>query len=378
MRDAGGLRGRRLRWLFGFALAASIASACAEEAKPRAEMSGVAGGPATSGVVGQPAGAGAAGNPGVNVGMQATGGLGGSVPPQVTPMGGVGGASSSVDASTQAGSAAPADAGVDAGPGTAGSGESDAGSTMTDAGITSVCAGGTVGKDSEAAPAAPLTVSREYAGVKYLTPAPNQILSLKTTMKVPKTPSSRQTLFIWPGLQSKGGSADPARIGNGVLQPVLTWGSSCAPRRPGDPYAAWWISGMYVNVTTDAAGPSGCAGGDFLSTELGDLIAMDMSVKGTDWTQTMTDLRTMKTVDFTIDLEGQVQNNAMWIVEVPSGLTVRPAEDVVFTQSVLTFSSPVTTCQPNQAGKTDYFSAPVLSRDGLHCCYDEIILRAQR
>jgi hypothetical protein len=92
----------------------------------------------------------------------------------------------------------------------------------------------------------------------------------------------------------------------------------------------------------------------------------------------MTDLRTMETVDFTIDLEGQVQNNAMWIIEVPSGLTVRPAEDVVFTQSVLTFSSPVTTCQPNQAGTTDYFSAPVLSRDGLHCCYDEIILRAQR
>jgi hypothetical protein len=213
--------------------------------------------------------------------------------------------------------------------------------------------------------------------VKYLTPAPNQILSLKTTMKVPKEPSARQTLFIWPGLQSRG-SADPARIGNGVLQPVLTWGPSCAPRRPSDPYAAWWISGMYVNVTTGAAGPTGCAGGDFLSTELGDLIAMEMSVKGTDWTQTMTDLRTMETVDFTIDLKGQVQNNAMWIIEVPSGLTVRPAEDVVFTQSVLTFSSPVTTCQPNQAGTTDYFSAPVLSRDGLHCCYDEIILRAQR
>jgi hypothetical protein len=68
----------------------------------------------------------------------------------------------------------------------------------------------------------------------------------------------------------------------------------------------------------------------------------------------------------------------MWVIEVPSGETIRPSEDVVFTQSVLTFASPVTTCQPTQAGATDYFSAPVLSPDGLHCCYDEIILRAER
>jgi hypothetical protein len=86
----------------------------------------------------------------------------------------------------------------------------------------------------------------------------------------------------------------------------------------------------------------------------------------------------METVDFSIDLKGQVQNDAMWIIEVPSGESIRPNGDTVWTQNVLTFSMPVTSCQPDQAGGSDYFSAPVLSKDGLHCCWDKIILRADR
>jgi hypothetical protein len=46
----------------------------------------------------------------------------------------------------------------------------------------------------------------------------------------------------------------------------------------------------------------------------------------------------------------------------------------VYTDSVLTFASPVTSCQPNQRGPNDYFSAPRMSTDGLHCCIDKIIL----
>ena len=87
---------------------------------------------------------------------------------------------------------------------------------------------------------------------------------------------------------------------------------------------------------------------------------------------------TMKSVDLTTDLKGQVQNWATWAIEVPSGETIKPVDDVVFTQSVLTFSAPVTSCQPSQAGTADYFSAPVLSADGLHCCFDKVILRANR
>lgn len=243
---------------------------------------------------------------------------------------------------------------------------------------SSPCFGGTVGMDSNSSRAPALTVSREYAAVKYMAPAPNQLLSLKTTMQVPALPKSRQTLFVWPGVQSKGGSADPANVGNGVLQPVLTWGPSCAPRAPRSPYAGWWMAAMYVNVTTRVPGLLGCLGGDFMMTEVGDLLEIDMSLRGASWVQTVTDLRTKQAVDLRLDLKGQIQNIGMWVVEVPSGLTVRPSADVVFTKSVLTFSSPVKSCQPTQAGSADSFSAPVLSRDGMHCCYDEIILRADR
>lgn len=262
--------------------------------------------------------------------------------------------------------------------GNAGASGAAGGSMMpTGVDIMSVCMGGKVGMDSDAAKAAPLTVSREYGAVKYLSQPSNQILSLQTTMKVPAKPTSKQTLFIWPGLQCQG-AADPARIGNGILQPVLTWGGSCSPKAPSDVYANWWMAAMYVNVSSSAAGPSGCAGGDYMDTEVGDLLQIDMSVKGTNWTQTITDLRTMKAVDFTIDLKGQIQNWATWAVEVPSGESIKPVEDTEFTQNVLTFTSPVTTCQPSQAGGADYYSAPVLSPDGLHCCYDKIILRAKR
>jgi len=108
--------------------------------------------------------------------------------------------------------------------------------------------------------------------------------------------------------------------------------------------------------------------------DVGDLLDMDMSLKGSQWVQTVTNQRTGKSVEFAIDLKGQVQNWATWAVEVPSGETISPVEDTVFTRSVLTFSKPVTSCQPSQAGSKDKFSAPVLSQDGLHCCYDEIVL----
>ena len=243
--------------------------------------------------------------------------------------------------------------------------------------LTAVCKGGKLGMDSEMAKVQGLNVSREYGAVKYLSASSNPIVSLKTTLQVPKTPMSKQTLFIWPGLQCRGAS-DPGRVGNGILQPVLTWGPSCAPKAPKDGYAAWWMAAMYVNVSSSAAGPSGCAGGDYMDTQVGDPLFIDMSLKDSKWTQTIVNMRTMKAVDLTSDLKGQVQNWATWAVEVPSGESIKPVEDTIFTQNVLSFTNPVTTCQPNQAGGSDYYSAPVLSPDGLHCCYDKIILRADR
>ena len=246
--------------------------------------------------------------------------------------------------------------------------------------FTAVCAGGKVGMDSDAAGKLPgLDVAREFAGVKYLAKSPNEIVSFKTTLVVPKTPTAKQTLFIWPGLQSRDRAADPGRVGNGVIQPVLTWGPSCAPKLPPKPYeVGWWIAGMYVNVTTGAAGASGCAGGDYVTTALGDWLEIDMFLKDAKQAQTIKNVQMNKTVDFSIDLKGQVQNEAMWLIEVPSGSSVKPVEDTIWLQNVLTFKQPVTSCQPRSKGAADYFSAPTLSPDGLHCCWDKIVLKSTR
>jgi hypothetical protein len=316
--------------------------------------------------------------------MMSSGGAGVGMPPSAAGRGasldsqaGAGG----THAAAGGGAGTGALAGTGAAAGAAGSAGASGSSSAGGAGgapssgdITSVCTGGMMGQDS--ASAKTNSSVSEYAAVKYLAPAGNQILSLKTTLLVPKTPTAKQTLFVWPGLQCNNGK-DPARIGNGILQPVLTWGPSCNPKMPSSSYTSWWMAAMYVNVSTAAAGPSGCAGGDFMSTAVGDLLQIDMSVTGTAWKQTILDVQTMKSVDFTIDLKGQVQNWATWAIEVPQGESIMPNDNVVFTQSVLTFESPVTSCQPSQRGPNDYFSAPIRSVDGHNCCYDKIILRAR-
>jgi hypothetical protein len=377
MRGANGGRWSGTTWLLGLWMVASL-SACSKGDEPSDSSDAIQGTGASAAAFNVGSGgmgtlpAGTGGTPGTGgMSVQTSTGTGGT-PAGTTMTSGTGGTPASMDAGTK-----NADAGSDAATESDGS-TSDAGSIMGDGGFTSVCAGGTVGMDSDNSNTPGLTVSREFAAVKYLAHSPNQILDFKTTLQVPKQPTSMQTLFIWPGLQSRDGAADPAGIGNGVLQPVLTWGGSCAPKSPQNIYDEWWISGMYVNVTSGAAGASGCAGGEYLDTQVSDLLDIDMAVMGTNWIQTISNQRTMKTVDFSIDLKGQVQNDAMWIIEVPSGESIRPNEDTVWTQNVLTFSMPVTSCQPDQAGGSDYFSAPVLSKDGLHCCWDKIILRADR
>jgi hypothetical protein len=297
------------------------------------------------------------------------GGMGGSAAIAV-----VGGASAATagNAAAAAGSSAAA-AGASGSAASTGSAGADASTLPPGAtNFVSVCAGGKVGMDSETAKATlrGLDIRREYSGVKMLIRSPNAVLSFKTTLQVPKPPTQRQTLFVWPGLQSRDGAADPGRVGNGVLQPVLTWGGSCAPKAPPDPYAGWWIAGMYVKT--------GCQGGDYLTTNLGDLLEIDMFLKDEKWVTTIKNVMMDKTVDFTIDLKGQVQNEVMWLTEVPDGSSIRPVDDVIWTQNVLTFKEPEETCQPNRIGSNDYFSAPVLSPDGLHCCWDKIIMRAER
>lgn len=240
---------------------------------------------------------------------------------------------------------------------------------------TSVCMGGKPGMDSTAAMVRGTMDGRNFAFVQYLVKSPNTIARFQTILTAPKVPTAKSTLFIWPGLQHSSGN-DPARIGNGVLQPVLTWGPSCNPKASGkgSDYKGWWISAMYVNISSAAAGPGGCAGGDAMDVAVGDRMYIDFAVKGTEWTQTVTNLTNMKTVNLTTDLKGQDQTWAIWDIEVPG--SSRPLEDTYFEKSVLTFTSPVTSCQPSSA-LLDTFSAPVLSPDGLNCCYDKMTLKAK-
>lgn len=269
---------------------------------------------------------------------------------------------------------------MSAGAGAPNAGEiAGAGAPLDEADPTSVCAGGEVGMDSDSVSVSPLAGGggRNLAYVILTVPSPNKVLNFKTWLTVPEEPAERQTLFIWPGLQHRGGN-DPGRVGNGVLQPVLTWGPSCASSAPASSrsYSSWWIAAMYVNISTRAAGPSGCAAGDAMDTPVGDRLVIEFDVQGNEWTQTVTNLSSMEKVDLTWDLEGQDQNMVIWDIEVPS--SARPASDTFFEKSVLTFAEPVTSCQPTNVTGPDYYSAPVRSPDGLHCCFDKIILKKDR
>lgn len=108
------------------------------------------------------------------------------------------------------------------------------------------------------------------------------------------------SVFIWPGLQPKGYCFYP--INNGVLQPVLSYGTSCAPDKPQN-VEQWWISGQYVNKPlfedkcksipdefADACEDyAHCHGGEFLTINPGQEIKTSMVYEPAtqNWLQTI-------------------------------------------------------------------------------------------
>jgi len=287
---------------------------------------------------------------------------------------------------------------ADAGTGDAGSGDAGGGDAGTDigrdAGVQTTgdagargsdvdpsggadadpCAGGTAYADSTTAKA---TVG-DYGWVR-LGVAANPIVEFDTTMIVPETPAASGTLFLWPGLQPLRGGANFAVLDNGVLQPVLTWGPTCAPNAPAQSYKSWWISGQYVNTNIASSSANydqyhDCHGGPGMNVAIGDTLDIRLALSGTDWTQTVTNRRNGQSVSYTLDMLGQAQASAEFVIEEYSS---KPVSDVVFTSSVITFAaSAKSACQPAQRGPNDYFSAPRASADGLRCCIGKIILRA--
>jgi len=196
---------------------------------------------------------------------------------------------------------------------------------------------------------------------------------LSTTLAVPIKPQQNTgTLFLWPGLQPGGANFQP--IDNGVLQPVLTWGSTCAPNSPKNGYASWWVSAQYVNTYGSHPGYTGCLGGDGMNVQVNDALQMVMTLNGSVWHQSVMDVNTQQRVTYDLDLLDQAQNYAEFVIEM---YTENPAADVVFTATTITFqNSEPASCQPSTRGMNDFFTNPRVSADGKQCSIDRIVLRA--
>lgn len=212
------------------------------------------------------------------------------------------------------------------------------------------------------------------ATIEYDVEPPNEFTSLRTMMVVPAEPPPTGVIFLWPGLQPLPSGKNYQPIGNGVLQPVLTWGQSCAPGAPSG-HDTWWISPVYVNVTSFDSNFRGCHGGPVVLTEVGDQLQMDITLDGTQWLQKVIDVDTKKSTEYTLDLQGQAQGRAFFVIELQTN--AKPTEDIVFTKSVLTMAMPQPeACTPLRMGMRDYASKARVSADGKHCCIDRVVLRA--
>jgi hypothetical protein len=266
-------------------------------------------------------------------------------------------------------------AGGDGAGGGAGGGPPSAGGASGATGGTgssgSACDGGHSLSASDAGSSTPAT---GYGAIDFKAPMGSQIVGLRTTLLVPAKPTTSTTLYAWPGLEPLPQSANFNPIGQGVLQPVLTWGSSCNIQSPNP--NGWWISALYVNPYTTDRAYYGCLGGKPIAVQIGDLLDIDMTLNGTTWSQVVADRQSGMMTKYDIDMMGQSQPWALFRIEAPT--SNRPTSDVVFTSTTITFASAESMqCQPTKRGTNDYFAAPQVSVDGTKCCISRMILRAQ-
>ncbi|MEM5332012.1 hypothetical protein VSR34_36560 [Paraburkholderia sp. JHI2823] len=203
-----------------------------------------------------------------------------------------------------------------------------------------------------------------------------KITSLITHLTVPEKPLAQGTLFLWPGLQPSPRSANFNPIGNGVLQPVLSWGRSCVPGNKPSAYSTWWVSAAYVNLTAKEAGIKGCHGGPIMLVSPGDVLEMAMSLDGDIWHQTVKDLNTQQRVAFDMRLQGQDQNYALFEIERWNRAAI--SSDVVFTDTTISWSDPQPmACSPRSIGVSDEYSPGIVTNGGRQCTIKGIILRAK-
>ena len=210
--------------------------------------------------------------------------------------------------------------------------------------------------------------------VIFTAPRSTSVTELTTTLTVPAKAKKSGVLFLWPGLQPRDGGANYEPIDNGVLQPVLTFGRSCAPGRQPPEYSSWWVSGQYVNTDTNDPKYAGCRGGEIMVAEVGDPLRMQIIRQGSQWLQTVTNQRTKANVSFAIDMGGQAQHLVMFSIEpVDSAM---PTADVVFTDTVFAFAdASAAACSTVLRGPRDYVGTVKVSQDGRRCSVDKIVMR---
>jgi hypothetical protein len=214
-----------------------------------------------------------------------------------------------------------------------------------------------------------------YGFVEFDGTKSDGVIAVQTTLTVPSEPPPSGTLFLWPGIQPTWGASSFNPIGNGVLQPVLTWGNSCAPGTQPKAYSTWWVSAQYVNTYGSPPGYMGCYGGPVMSVAVGDTLVMTMTLAGTAWKQTVRDTQRGTEVSFDEDLKGQAQGEAEWVIEEYSSA---PVSDVLFTDTTITFASgDRSLCKLVRRGIDDFVSTPVASSDGKTCFIEQMILRAK-
>jgi uncharacterized protein (TIGR03437 family) len=214
-----------------------------------------------------------------------------------------------------------------------------------------------------------------YQASFYVAP-PNQITRLQTSMLVPPFPpvstQAGAALFLWPGIDPSTNSVNFLPIDNGVLQPVLSWGPSCAPTSQPKPFSSWWISAQYVNTFGSAPGYSGCQSGPSMLVSPGDVLLIDMALNAATgvWLQTIIDANTDQTVTFSINLQGQGQNWVFFAIEQWYGETI--TTPLVFSNSTITFLSPDTAnwCSTSQAANPNkYIMTPPTPQNGATQCF---------
>jgi hypothetical protein len=233
---------------------------------------------------------------------------------------------------------------------------------------------GDAGPDASPLLGAPGGKVTGYGYVEFDGTQSDGLIAVQTTLTVPATPPASGTLFLWPGISPTWGAASYDPIGDGVLQPVLTWGNSCAPGSQPTAYSTWWVSAQYVNTLGNDPGFMGCKGGSVMPVAVGDNLVMTMTLAGTVWKQTVHDVEQAKTVAFDMDLMGQAQGEVEWVIEEYSSA---PVSDVVFHDTTITFDhGDASLCKLVRRGTNDFVSTPVPSSDGKTCFIQEIVLRA--